>query len=155
VSLFLKYPEQARHVREDPSIAVGALDEILRFEPPVQVIFRAAARDLTLGDVDIPKDSIVLGLTAAATRSRDVVGDPDRFDVRRTGVPSLSFGGGAHYCLGAHLARLSLAPLFPKLLKRFPDMVLAAEPAFRSPGVTLRGFENLPVILQPVRPRTD
>jgi cytochrome P450 len=150
--LLLDNPEQAARLREDPALAGTALEEILRYEPPVQIIYRAATSPITVGGVTIPEGSVVLAMVGSATHDSNVFTDPDRFDVRRTPASTLSLGGGAHYCLGAHLARLSLAPLFALVLTRFPRMRLAGEPTYRSPGVTLRGFENLPVILTPTDP---
>ncbi|MDT7606515.1 MAG: hypothetical protein QOG96_1018 [Pseudonocardiales bacterium] len=147
--LFLDNPEQAQLLREDPTLAGTATEEILRCEPAVQIMFRAALRDVTLAGVDIPSGSILLGVIAGASRDPALVNDPDRFDIRRRPSSGLSFGGGAHYCLGAHLARLAATVLFPMLLRRFPLMQLAEEPTYRSPGVALRGFERMPVLLTP------
>ena len=83
-------------------------------------------------------------------RSRDParVKEPETFDVTRERVPSLSFGAGPHYCLGAGLASMQGEALFPRLLRRFPGMRLAGPPVYRSPGSTLRGLESLPVYLR-------
>lgn len=150
--LFLDNPEQARLLRQDPGLAGSATEEILRCEPPVQVMFRAARREAALAGVTIPPGGILLGLVAGASRDPALVADPDRFDVRRPPSSGLSFGGGAHYCLGAHLARLAASLLFPRLLHRFPLMRPAGPPVYRSPGLALRGFERLPVILSPPNP---
>jgi len=150
--LFLDNPGQAQLLREDPTLADTATEEILRCEPAVQIMFRAARRDVTLAGVTIPAGSIVLALVAGACHDPALVDDPDRFDIRRRPSGGLSFGGGAHYCLGAHLARLSATVLFPMLLQRFPHMQLAEEPTYRSPGVALRGFERMPVTLTPTNP---
>ena len=150
--LLLDNPDQAQLLRDDPTLADTATEEILRCEPAVQIMFRAALRDITLAGVTIPAGSILLALIAGASRDPALVDDPDRFDIRRRPSSGLSFGGGAHYCLGAHLARLSGSVLFPMLLQRFPHMQLAEEPTYRSPGVALRGFERMPVILTPSSP---
>lgn len=153
--LLLDHPGQADLLRADPTLAGTALEEILRYEPPVQIMYRGATAPITVGGVTIPEGGVVLALVGSATHDGSVFADPDRFDIRRKPASTLSFGGGAHYCLGAHLARLSLAPLFPLLLNRFPRMRLAGEPTYRSPGVTLRGFDNLPVVLTPALSPTD
>src|SRR5882757_11114319 len=145
--LFLDNPEQARLLRENPQYADTAIEEILRCEPPVQVMFRVAIREITLAGVTIPPGSVLLGLVASASRDPALVADPDRFDVTRAPSGGLSFGGGAHYCLGAHLARLSGSLLFPRLLRRFPLMQPAGVGTYRAPGLALRGFERLPVSL--------
>ena len=145
--LFLDNPQQARLLRDNPELADTAIEEILRCEPPVQVMFRVAIREITLAGVTIPPGSILLGLVASASRDPALVADPDRFDVTRPPSGGLSFGGGAHYCLGAHLARLSGSLLFPRLLRRFPLMQPAGVGTYRAPGLALRGFERLPVSL--------
>jgi cytochrome P450 len=149
LKLLLDNPGQARLLREDPGLASTAIEEILRCEPVVQIMFRAAKRDTNLADVAIPAGSILLGLVAGALRDPALVSDPNRFDIRRRPSSGLSFGGGAHYCLGANLARLSGSILFPKLLQRFPMMRPARPPTYRAPGVALRGFESFPIILLP------
>jgi cytochrome P450 len=147
LQLFLDNPEQARLLRENPELADTATEEMLRCEPPVQIMFRAARGEVTLGGLTIPEGSILLGLVASALRDSAMVDDPDRFDITRPPSSGLSFGGGAHYCLGAHLARLSASVLFPRLLRRFPDILPAGQPRYRAPGVALRGLESLPVTL--------
>lgn len=147
VKLLIDLPDQARVLREHPGLVALAVDEVLRCEPPVQVMFRAARRDTALDGVPIPGGSVVLALVAGANRDTAVLADPDRFDVRRTPVSSLSFGGGAHYCLDAHLAKLMGVALFSTLLERFPNPRLGGTPIFRAPGLALRGFEHLPVLL--------
>jgi cytochrome P450 len=146
LKLFLDNPEQARLLREDPGLANTAIEEILRCEPVIQIMFRATKRDIGLAGVTIPAGSILLGLVAGALRDPDLVSDPDRFDIRRRPSSGLSFGDGAHYCVGAYLARLAGSILFPRLLRRFPLMRLAGPPTYRAPGVALRGFESLRVV---------
>jgi cytochrome P450 len=147
--LLLDHPAQAEIVRDDPAFAAPAVEEILRFEPPVQLVARAARRPAHLAGADIAEGGLVLGLIAAANRDSAQVKEPDRFDITREQIPSLSFGAGPHYCLGAYLARMQGQVLFPRLLRRFPGMRLAGEPVFRSPGSALRGLDNLPVHLGP------
>ncbi|WP_028938469.1 cytochrome P450 [Pseudonocardia spinosispora] len=147
MKLFIDHPEQARVLRGQPGLVASAVDEVLRCEPPVQVMFRAARRDTELDGMPIPGGSVVLALVAGANRDTAVLADPDEFDVRRTPMSSLSFGGGAHYCLGAHLAKLMGAALFSTLLERFPSPRMGGIPIFRAPGLALRGFEHLPVLL--------
>lgn len=146
--LFLEHPAEAERLRRAPELAAGAGEEILRYEPPIQIVTRVALTDVRFGDVTIDAGSTVLGLVAGANRDPDFVTDPDRFDVTRTPIPGLGFGGGAHYCVGASLARLQAELLFPRLLSRFPDMALAGEPRYRAPGSALRGLDHLPVRLR-------
>ncbi|GAA3232630.1 cytochrome P450 [Actinocorallia longicatena] len=145
--LFIEHPDQAWLVREDPSLARSAAEEILRYESPVQLVVRAAYADTELAGTPVPDGGVVFGLLAAGNRDPLVCPDPERFDVARAPIQTLSFAAGAHYCLGAPLARLQAEILFPRLLRRFPDMRLTGEPRYRSPGSMLRGLEYLPVHL--------
>jgi cytochrome P450 len=145
--LLLDHPDQARLVRDDPEIADRAVAEILRYEPPVQLVVRAALRPAELEGWPVPAGSMVFGLIAAANRDPAQIKEPETFDVTRAPAASLSFGAGPHYCLGAYLAGMQGQILFPRLLRRFPGMRPAGEPAYREPGSTLRGLERLPLTL--------
>ena len=93
---------------------------------------------------------MVFGLIAAANRDPAQDKEPEVFDVTREQVPSLTFGAGPHYCLGAYLAGMQGEILFPRLLRAFPGLRLAGpsdQPVYRSPGPTLRGLDRLPVYL--------
>ena len=90
---------------------------------------------------------MTFGLIAAANRDPAQVKEPEAFDVTREQVPSLTFGGGPHYCLGAYLAGMQGEILFPRLLRRFPRMRPAGDPVYRTPGSTLRGLDRLPLTL--------
>ncbi len=145
--LLLDHPWQARLVADQAGLASRAVAEILRYEPPVQLVVRTALEPTELLDIQIPAGSMVLGLIAAANRDPAQVEQPETFDVTREQVSSLSFGAGPHYCLGAYLAALQGEVLFPRLLRRFPGLRLAGPPVYRSPGSTLRGLESLPLYL--------
>jgi cytochrome P450 len=160
--LLLEHPRQARLVADEPAIAAGATAEILRYEPPVQLVVRTALESAELVGQQIPAGSMVFGLIGAANRDPAQVKEPEVFDVTRKKVSSLSFGAGPHYCLGAYLAGMQGEVLFPRLLRAFPGLRLAGpadQPVYRSPGSTLRGLDRLPVYLQatqetPARPVT-
>jgi cytochrome P450 len=143
--LLLDHPDQARLLPADPGRAVA---EILRYEPPVQLVVRAALTDAQLEGHQIPAGSMVFGLIAAANRDPAQIKEPEVFDVTREQGPTLSFGLGPHYCLGAPLAGLQGEILFPRLLARFPAMRAAGEPGYREPGSTLRGLDSFPVRLR-------
>ena len=148
--LLLEHPGQARLVAADPSVAPRAVAEILRYEPPVQLVARTALAPAELDGTQIPAGSLVFGLIGAANRDPAQVKEPEVFDVTRPQIPSLSFGAGPHYCLGAYLAGLQGEVLFPRLLHAFPGLRLAGDadpPVFRAPGSTLRGLDRLPVYL--------
>jgi cytochrome P450 len=147
--LLLDHPRQARLVADHAELAPRAVAEILRYEPPVQLVVRAALEPAEIAGTEIPAGSLVFGLIAAANRDPAQVKEPEVFDVTRDQVPSLSFGAGPHYCLGAYLAGLQGEVLFPRLLRRFPGLRLAGPPVYRSPGSTLRGLEHLPLYLRP------
>jgi cytochrome P450 len=146
--LLLDHPDQAALVRDRPDLASRAVAEILRYEPPVQLVVRAALRPAELDGRPVPAGSMVFGLIAAANRDPAQVKEPEVFDVTREQASSLSFGAGPHYCLGAYLAGMQGEILFPRLLRRFPRMCPAGQPAYREPGSTLRGLERLPLTLQ-------
>jgi cytochrome P450 len=139
-----EHPEYARALRTDPDLAVGFVEETLRMEPPVQATSRWAAKDVTLGNVDVPAGTKVLLLLAAANRDPVRYADPDRFDPHRTDIAPLSFGGGIHLCLGATLARMEGQVALPALLRRFPDIAPAPGARYRDRWL-VRGHDHLPV----------
>jgi cytochrome P450 len=140
----LHHPDQMARLRTDSSLLVPAVDEVLRFESPVQLDARTA---LTDGDVDgnpVDEGTSVVVFLGAANRDPLAYDSPQDFDVARSPNHPLSFGWGIHHCLGAHLARLEGEIVFGRLLERFGSIELAAQPAWRQ-SVTLRGLESLPV----------
>jgi cytochrome P450 len=147
--LLLEHPRQARLVADEPGIAARAVAEILRYEPPVQLVARTALEPAELAGQPVPAGSMVFGLLGAANRDPAQVKEPEVFDVTREKTSSLSFGAGPHYCLGAYLAGMQGEVLFPRLVRRFPGLRLAGPPVYRSPGSTLRGLESLPLYLEP------
>jgi cytochrome P450 len=150
--LLMEHPSQARMMREDPSIVDRCVEEILRYDPPVQVAVRVATEHTRFGRTDVAPGTPLLGMVAAANRDPAYVPDPDRFLVtRRPTRPSLAFGLGRRYCPGAAAGRMQAQVLFPRLLRRFPGLEIAGQPMYRSPGTMLRGLESLPVALTPCR----
>jgi cytochrome P450 len=146
--LLLEHPVQAQMLAEDDDLAPRAVAEILRYEPPVQLVVRTALESVELAGTEVAPGSMIFGLVAAANRDPAQVKEPEVFDVTRERVSSLSFGAGPHYCLGAHLACMQGEALFPRLLRRFPGLRLAGPPVYRAPGSTLRGLESLPLYLE-------
>ena len=125
----------------------GFIEEVLRYDSPVQVTTRQARADnLTVAGLSIPTDSTLILLIGAANRDPDRFPDPDRFDPARSDIRPLSFGAGAHFCLGNGLARLEAGAAFPRLLARFPALAAAADrqPARRD-RLVLRGYQELPI----------
>lgn len=145
--LLLTHPAQAALLRHDPALAGGAVEEILRYDPPVQVAVRIATAPAEFGGVPVAPGTALLGILGAANRDPAYAEDPDEFRItRRTTRPPLSFGAGRHYCPGSALARTHAQVLLPMLLRRFPGLRPAGTPTFRSPGTMLRGIEDLPVV---------
>jgi cytochrome P450 len=138
-------PDQASQLRADPGLTTGAVEEVLRYDPPVQAMGRITVSDITVAGLDVPAGSRLLIMLGAAQRDPDRFPDPDVFDIHRQSPAVLSFGGGAHFCLGAALARLQAALFLPAVLTRFPALQLAGDPVRR--GFVLRGFASFPVTL--------
>jgi cytochrome P450 len=140
----LQHPEQLAAVRADPELLPGAVEEMLRWWTPVMVFRRTAAADTDLAGVRIRAgDKVVVSFTSA-NRDDAVFADPDRFDVRRTPNPHLSFGHGPHFCLGAQLARVQMRALFAELLRRTSALEPAGPPALLRSNFQ-RGVKRLPV----------
>ena len=139
----LRHPEELQRLRDDPSMIPAAVEELLRFDSPVQSDFRRVLADCEVSGVSMRKrDNVVLFL-GAANRDPDAFGDSDRLDVGRSRGSPLSFGRGIHHCLGAALARLEGRIVLEMLLERYSHIGLLAErPRFRK-GIVLRGLQSL------------
>jgi cytochrome P450 len=147
VQLLLAHADVLGAVRQDPQLLPGAIEEILRYESPVQVRTRVAAQALELGGQQIAAGQALLLLLGAANRDPRVFRDPDRFDIHRTPNHHLAFGEGPHYCLGAALARLEGRLAVEILLERLPQLALAPGAEIRrQPNFALRGWTSLPVV---------
>ena len=145
----LRNPDQLALVRDGDVAPSAVVEELLRFDPTVQLTVRRVAEDIDVGGETLPAGSEALLLLAAGNHDPAHVEDPDRLDVTRTDVRHLSFGHGPHYCLGAALARLEAEVAVPLLLRRLPDLRLDGEAHFR-PTTTLRGLTALPLACTPV-----
>ena len=141
----LRNPGELRRLRDDPGLIPAAVDELLRFDSPVQTDFRRVLADCEVNGFPLrARDNLVLSL-GAANRDPAAFADPDRLDVGRRPGAHLSFGRGIHHCLGAALARLEGRIAFEMLLERFPRIeLLDSRPRFRG-GIVLRGLESLMV----------
>ena len=146
IQVLLEHPEQADRLRADPELAPAFVEEILRYDSPVQLTSRFAAGPLDLGDDGPPIDGgcELTMLLGSANRDPARYRDPHLFDPDRPNIQPVSFGGGAHYCLGAPLARLEAQVAFPLLLAMLPRLSLAG-PAERRDRLVLRGYATLPV----------
>jgi len=142
------HPDQRRLLLDDPALVANTVDETLRYEPTGLHIARYVARDVELYDRIVPKGSAMLLLAGAANRDERHFADADRFDVRRRIDRHFTFAYGAHFCLGAALARLEGQVVFDTLATRYPSLRLAVEAdevEYRDHFV-LRGLKALPVV---------
>lgn len=141
----LRHPDQLKHLCENPAAIANAVEECLRYDPAIQMTSRVPSVDVGFRGVCFSKGIEVGLILAAANRDPDHFEDPDRFDIARRGAPHLSFGHGAHFCLGAPLARLEAQAAIAALLRRVPHLELALQDPPRLPGIVLRGITSLPV----------
>jgi cytochrome P450 len=148
VLALLRHPEQLEKLRNDPSLVKPAVEELLRYDGPVETSTERFAReDVAIGGEVIPKGEMVLVVIAAADRDPERFHDPDALDITRADNKHLAFGKGIHHCLGAPLARMEGQIAIGTLLRRMPNLRLKVSPealAWR-PGMVLRGLQSLPV----------
>ncbi len=149
----LTHPDQLDSVRNDRSLIPQAIEEGLRWEPPLLFIMRTAKKDTKLGDVEIPAGANIGVSIGAANRDEERYANPETFDIFRTDRQHVAFGAGPHLCLGQHLARLetriALESVFDKLpnLRLDPDAMAADDPHIH--GMTFRSPTSLPVLFDP------
>ncbi len=141
----LRNPGELLRLREDPSLIRSAVEELLRYDSPVQLAGRGARADVVIGGERIAAGEPMMLLIGAANRDPAQFPDPDRLDIGRQDVKMLSFGGGIHFCLGAMLARTEAQVAIGTLLARVAHIELATEDLAWRPHITLRGLSSLPV----------
>ena len=146
----LTHPDQFAELVADRSLLPNAIDEILRWASPVMYFRRTTTTDTSIRGIDIPEGSKVLMWHVSANRDEDVFEDPFTFDIHRPNAAEhIAFGGGgAHYCLGANLARAELRIIFNEILDRMPDMV-ATGPTERLRSNFIGGIKHIPVAFTP------
>jgi cytochrome P450 len=143
--LLSEHPEQRRRLGADRALLRGAIEEILRYEPPALQIARYVTRDVELQGRTVPAGSALLTLVGAANRDESRFGpDAELFDVARAPRQHLTFGVGAHYCLGNALARIEGQIALDEILNRFPDWEIDRDNAVFSSASAVRGWDSMP-----------
>ena len=125
VRLLLLHPAELAKLKADPHLINAVVEETLRYEPPVDITGRVASRDMEVGGCPVKQKQSLTMFLRAANRDPEAFEDPDRFDVSRAKKPHVAFGGGAHICIGAPLARLEAQVALLRLFERFPNLKLA------------------------------
>ncbi len=143
----LREPEEWQRLCADPGLLPSAIEELLRFDGPVQATVRVALEDIKIDDHAIPEGALVLVSIGAANHDPEVFDEPDRLDIRRDPNPHLSFGFATHFCMGAPLARLEAEVAFQALISRFPNLSLLDDNPEYRPNPVLRGLRSLELSL--------
>lgn len=143
-----EHPDQRRELVADPSLIPGAIEELLRYEPPAPHVARYVTRDVEYYGRRIPEGSVMMMLIGAANRDhRQFPPDGDIFDIRREPRQHLTFSVGTHYCLGSALARLEGRIALEEILKRFPEWDVDLAECKLSPTSTVRGWDTMPAVI--------
>ena len=145
VLALLRHPDQLARLREEPEVAPHAVEELIRFDSPVQLTMRIPTEDFDFAGVRLEKGQAVVTVLGSANRDPEIFTRPDELDLGRAPNEHLAFGQGIHFCLGAQLARLEGQIAFRELARRFPDLRLASGEPKRLRLTFLRGLEGLPV----------
>ena len=140
----LRNPEQLALLRDRPELAEPAVEELLRFDSPAQIIDRDVMAPVELAGVGLQPGDRVIAYLGAGNRDPRRFADPDRLILDRADNGPLSFGGGIHFCLGAPLARLEAQVAIPALITRLPKLALDGDPVRRD-TLTLRGYTHIPI----------
>ena len=140
----LRHPAQWRRLVEQPGLVEAGVEELIRYDSPLQLFERTATEDVEVAGYRVPKGAKIAALLGAAARDPDVFEAADTFDIARWPNPHLGFGAGIHYCIGAPLARVEIAAALRALVARLPRLQLAGQPG-RRPEFVIRGLATLPV----------
>jgi cytochrome P450 len=144
----LTHPGEMDRLRDHPGLLRSAVDELLRYDSPVQFDGRLVLEDAVVAGVPLKRHEEIITILGAANRDPAHFSDPDTLDLGRDEGPPLSFAAGIHFCLGAALARAEGQVFFGRLLERFESIELAIDaPVFRN-RITLRGLTSLPVVVR-------
>jgi pimeloyl-[acyl-carrier protein] synthase len=142
----LRNPDQMQMLRDHPTLVASAVEEMMRYDNPVQIAYRSAAEDVEIGGKHIRKGQLVNSVLAAGNRDPERFSEPDRFDISRDEGRHLGFGLGIHFCIGAPLVRLEAQIAFSTILRRFPELHLATENLEWQEHPIFRGVKSLPLI---------
>jgi cytochrome P450 len=142
-----EHPDQLRQLGDDRLLIPNAIEELLRFEPPGPHVARFVAEEVVYHDKVVPAGSALLLMLASANRDERRFEEPDRFDIHRDLGQLATFGYGAHFCLGAALARLEGRIALDEVLNRFPRWEIDLENARRAPTSTVRGWDSMPAVV--------
>jgi cytochrome P450 len=149
----LRHPDALARLRQEPDFAIPLVEELLRYEPPVQLLpNRYALDDIEVAGTTIPRGAPIVLVLAAGSRDPDHVADPDRFDPDRRYNEHLGFGSGIHYCFGAPLARLEAGIALTELSRRLKNPSLVCDPPPYRSNPVLRGPRHLPVTFDGIVP---
>ncbi len=141
----LRHPDELRRWRDDPALDTKAVDELLRYDGPVQNTVRVPLVDVELGGIHVPKGTLVATILGAANHDPEIFEAPHELRLDRPNANRhLAFAAGVHYCLGASLAKLEAQVAITTLIRRFPNLELAGAPEWRD-RITIRGVSNLPL----------
>jgi cytochrome P450 len=141
----LRHPDQLEKIRTDQSLIPSAIEELLRYESPIQYTSRLAPDDIQMGGKTIRMRQAVIAIIGAANRDPERFPDPDRLDICRQDNRHLAFAWGPHFCFGAPLARLEGQIAFESILRRMPNLSLKPGPVNWRENLSFRGLTALPV----------
>jgi cytochrome P450 len=141
----LRHPDQLRRLQQDPTLIRSAVEELLRYDSPAQIVGRIVTERMQIGERMLSDGDLVFPVLGAANHDPDRFDDPDRLDLGRSNNRHVSFGNGPHFCLGAPLARLEAEIALSTLVRRVPALRLDTETPEWRPNPFLRGLETLPV----------
>jgi pimeloyl-[acyl-carrier protein] synthase len=144
--LLLNHPEERAKLDRDPSLIDNAVEESLRFESPLQIVFRTTKQETHIGGKTIPASQMIFISLVAANRDPAQFPEPDRFDITRKENRHIAFGYNIHYCAGAPLGRVEAQVAIATVLKRFPNIRISTDKIEREPSLILRGMRALPVV---------
>jgi cytochrome P450 len=143
----LRHPQEMAELHENPELIRTAVEELLRYESPIQFVGRVAREEMEICGVRVRRGETVVFMLGAANRDPHQFKDPDRLNLKRLNNPHLAFGAGAHFCIGNQLARLESQIAILRMVQQFPQMRLADQPLEWAPNYAFRGLKALPVVI--------